>query len=71
MKSILLDYGVPSGRDNIIADGGVLADLRSVNLHGMNHLPSYIARIKVGVLATNSVVELEYKTPVLATLEVT
>ncbi|KAF3406210.1 hypothetical protein DPV78_001821 [Talaromyces pinophilus] len=50
-----------SDRDNIVADAVVLDDLRGVDSHRINRLPSYIARIKAGVLATN---------PVLAKLDV-
>ncbi|PCH01172.1 Malate/L-lactate dehydrogenase [Penicillium occitanis (nom. inval.)] len=50
-----------SDRDNIVADAVVLDDLRGVDSHRINRLPSYIARIKAGVLATN---------PVLASLDV-
>jgi LDH2 family malate/lactate/ureidoglycolate dehydrogenase len=44
-----------SDRENIVADAVVLGDLCRVDSHGINRLPSYIARIKAGVLATNPV----------------
>lgn len=69
VKFILLYYGVPSGRDNLIADEVVLANLRGVDSPGINRQPSYIARIKAGVLTTNPVLEFECKTPVLAMLD--
>lgn len=68
-KSVLVSYGVSTDRADIVADALVLADLRGVDSHGINRLPSYVARIKAGVLATNPVLEFEYKTPVLAMLD--
>jgi LDH2 family malate/lactate/ureidoglycolate dehydrogenase len=61
VKSIRLSHRMASDRDNIVADAVVLDDLRGVDSHRINRLPSYIARIKAGVLATN---------PVLASLDV-
>lgn len=69
VHSILLAYDIPSDRADLIAEALVLADLRGVDSHGINRLPSYINRIKAGLLAPNPPLEFESKTPVIALLD--
>lgn len=67
--SILVAYGVPSDRAELVANALVLADLRGVDSHGINRLPSYISRIKAGVVAPNPQLKFDIKTPVIAVLD--
>ena len=69
VHSILLSYDVPSSYADYIADALVLADLRGVDSHGINRLPSYIARVEAGALNPNPSLEFEMKTPVMASLD--
>lgn len=47
---ILLKQGVPGDQAAIIAKSLVEADLRGVDSHGLSRLPSYIRRVKAGVM---------------------
>ncbi|KAK9318920.1 Malate/L-lactate dehydrogenase, partial [Lipomyces orientalis] len=69
VQTILFLYGVPSDRAALVADALVLADLRGVDSHGINRLPSYVSRIQAGVLEVNPALEIENKTPVMALLD--
>ncbi|PVH70720.1 malate/L-lactate dehydrogenase [Cadophora sp. DSE1049] len=66
---VKVEVQVPSERAELIADALVLADLRGVDTHGINRLPSYIARIQDGALTPNPDLEFELKTPVMALLD--
>jgi LDH2 family malate/lactate/ureidoglycolate dehydrogenase len=66
---ILTHYGVPQDRALLIANSLVLADLRSVDTHGINRLGGYLDRIKNGVLDPNPPLSFEMKTPVMAHLD--
>lgn len=69
VRSILLSHGVPSDRAALIADALVLADLRGVDSHGINRLPSYIARLQSGAILPNPDLSFDLKTPVMALLD--
>jgi LDH2 family malate/lactate/ureidoglycolate dehydrogenase len=69
VHSVLLTYGVPPDRATLIADSLVLADLRGVDTHGINRLPSYVSRIKAGLLEPNPSFSFVLKTPVMALLD--
>lgn len=69
VHAILLRHGVPGDRADMVADSLVLADLRGVDSHGINRLPSYIARLQAGVLASDPVLKFDLKTPVMASLD--
>ncbi|KAK5046108.1 hypothetical protein LTR84_008565 [Exophiala bonariae] len=69
VRSVLLAYGVPSDNANLVAEALVLADLRGVDTHGINRLPSYINRVEAGVLNPNPMLEFQMKTPVAALLD--
>lgn len=69
VHEILIAYGTSSDRAAIVADSLVLADLREVDSHGVNRLPSYITRVRRGLLDVNPILEFEMKTPVVALLD--
>ena len=64
--------GVLEGNDvlkenaSIIAKCLVQADLRGVDTHGINRIPSYMARVRQGVLDPKAVPSLNKITPVVA-----
>ena len=53
----------------IVADCLVRADLRGVDTHGINRMPSYIQRLKAGVLNAIPALRLTQKSPVMASLD--
>ena len=69
VRSVLRAYGVPAHYASLVADALVLADLRGVDTHGINRLPSYISRVEAGVLDPNPTLEFQMKTPVAALLD--
>jgi LDH2 family malate/lactate/ureidoglycolate dehydrogenase len=64
--AILAGNGVPPENAAIIARCLVLADLRGVDTHGINRLPSCMARIRQGVLDPKASPTLTKITPVIA-----
>jgi LDH2 family malate/lactate/ureidoglycolate dehydrogenase len=50
VKDVLVGNEVPEDNANIIANCLVQADLRGVDTHGINRIPSYMARVREGVL---------------------
>lgn len=69
VQSILLNHGVPIERATLVADSLVLADLRGVDSHGINRLPSYITRLEAGLLEPNPQLQFDIRTPVMALLD--
>ena len=67
--SLLVANGVPSSNAQIIAHCLVSADLRGVDTHGINRLPSYIARIRSGVLSPSASPTLTRITPAVALVD--
>jgi len=67
--NILESNGVPSENASIIAKALVLADLRGVDTHGINRIPSYVKRIRQGVLDPKASPELKQVTPVVAQVD--
>ncbi|KAK9452694.1 putative oxidoreductase YjmC [Dipodascopsis uninucleata] len=65
-KSVLIGNGVPSNNAEIIAACLVKADLRGVDTHGINRLPSYMERIRQNVLDPKAEPTVEKITPVIA-----
>jgi LDH2 family malate/lactate/ureidoglycolate dehydrogenase len=49
-EDVLKGNGVPPENASIIAKALVLADLRGVDTHGINRLPSYLLRLRKGLL---------------------
>lgn len=67
--SLLEAHGVSPAHATIIASALIAADLRGVDTHGLNRLPSYIARIRAGVLSPTAQPELTTLTPVVAQVD--
>jgi LDH2 family malate/lactate/ureidoglycolate dehydrogenase len=69
VASVLKGNGVSSEHADKIADCLVQADLRGVDSHGINRIPSYIARIRAGVLDPKAEPQLHQLTPVVAQVD--
>lgn len=69
IQSILTGHGVPPENAHIVANCLVLADLRGVDTHGINRIPSYIERIRQGVLDATASPALSQLTPVVAQVD--
>lgn len=65
-EAILQGNGVSKENATIIARGLVQADLRGVDSHGINRMPSYMARVRNGVLDAAAEPTLTKLTPVVA-----
>jgi LDH2 family malate/lactate/ureidoglycolate dehydrogenase len=68
-QRVLEGNGVAAENAAIIARCLVAADLRGVDTHGIMRLPSYMARIREGVLDAKAIPTLETKTPVVAQVD--
>ncbi|KAF6826878.1 alcohol dehydrogenase, partial [Colletotrichum musicola] len=66
VEDVLKGNGVPPHNAVIIARCLVAADLRGVDTHGMNRIPSYMERVRQGVLSAAAEPELRQVTPVVA-----
>ncbi|GAB7346862.1 hypothetical protein MBLNU459_g1945t1 [Dothideomycetes sp. NU459] len=69
VQAVLIGNGVPKDNASIVADCLVAADLRGVDTHGVNRIPSYIARIRQGVLDPAAQPDLKEITPVVAQVD--
>jgi len=69
VQSVLIGNGVPPENAAIVADCLVLADLRGVDTHGVNRIPSYMERIRKGVLDAKASPTLHQVTPVVAQVD--
>ena len=69
VENILIGNGVLRANASIIAFCLVLADLRGVDTHGINRIPSYIARVRAGVLDVKAEPLLSQITPVVAQVD--
>lgn len=69
VREVLIAHGTPAKHAELVADSLVLADLRGVDSHGINRLPSYIDRVRIGLLDVNPLLEFDTKTPVVASLD--
>lgn len=68
-EGVLRGNGVPAAQAATVAACLVAADLRGVDTHGINRLPSYMARIRQGVLAAAAEPALAQTTPVVAQVD--
>jgi LDH2 family malate/lactate/ureidoglycolate dehydrogenase len=68
-QDLLVGNGVSQEHSSIIATCLVQADLRGVDTHGTNRLPSYIKRIQQGVLNPRAIPLLTQTTPVVAHID--
>jgi LDH2 family malate/lactate/ureidoglycolate dehydrogenase len=64
--ALLEASGVSRKNAEITARGLVQADLRGVESHGVNRIPSYLARVRNGVLDPKAEPALTQVTPVVA-----
>jgi LDH2 family malate/lactate/ureidoglycolate dehydrogenase len=64
--ALLEASGVSKSNAEIVAEGLVQADMRGVESHGINRIPSYLARIRNGVLDPSAEPTLKQVTPVVA-----
>ena len=69
LKGVLEGNGVPAENAAIVAKCLVAADLRGVDTHGVNRIPSYMARIRQGVLDAKAQPKLHEVTPVVAQVD--
>lgn len=68
-KDILQGNGLSSNDAEIVASCLVAADLRGIDTHGCNRLPSYMERIRQGVLDPKATPTLHEATPVVAQVD--
>lgn len=69
VQGVLEGNGVPPANAAIIAKCLVLADLRGVDTHGVNRIPSYMARVRQRVLDPTASPTLHQITPVVAQVD--
>lgn len=69
VKEVLCASGVPHDNADIVAKCLVAADLRGVDTHGINRIPSYLARIRNGVLDAKAQPTLHEITPAIAQVD--
>lgn len=69
VESVLMGNGVPHDHASIVASCLVLADLRGVDTHGVNRIPSYMERIRQGVLDGKAAPDVAQITPVVAQVD--
>ncbi|CAJ2500610.1 Uu.00g034630.m01.CDS01 [Anthostomella pinea] len=68
-ENVLVGNGVPAENAATVARCLVAADLRGVDTHGINRIPSYMTRIRQGVLDAAASPELTKTTPVVAQVD--
>ncbi|KAI1378628.1 putative malate/L-lactate dehydrogenase [Hypoxylon crocopeplum] len=68
-EEVLVGNGVPAANATIVAKCLVAADLRGVDTHGINRIPSYMARVRNGVLDASASPELTKITPAVAQVD--
>lgn len=69
IEGVLTGNGVPADNAAIVAKCLVAADLRGVDTHGINRIPSYMARIRAGILDATASPELNKLTPVVGQID--
>ncbi|KAF1844166.1 Malate/L-lactate dehydrogenase [Cucurbitaria berberidis CBS 394.84] len=69
IERVLIGNGVPKDNSFLVAKCLVEADLRGVDTHGMNRIPSYMARIREGVLDPRASPTLRRITPAVAQVD--
>ena len=69
VQNVLIGNGVPPDNAAIVANCLVAADLRGVDTHGVNRIPSYMARVRQGVLDAGASPEVRKVTPVVAQVD--
>lgn len=66
---LLQAHGASPADAATVADNLVSADLRGVDSHGINRLPSYIARVRQGVLDPRAQPTTEHTTPAVSSID--
>jgi len=69
ITSILTGNGVTPTDAKLVAQCLIAADLRGVDTHGMNRIPSYMTRIRQGVLCPSVTPTLTHPTPVVTQVD--
>lgn len=69
VEQILIANGTPSDHASIVAKCLVQADLRGVDTHGSNRIPSYMERIRQQCLDPGAIPSLHQTTPVVAQVD--
>lgn len=69
VHNVLVANGVSTKNATIVARCLIAADLRGVDTHGMNRIPSYLERIRQGVLDGTATPELTQITPVVSQVD--
>lgn len=69
VETVLTANGVAPTNASIVARCLIAADLRGVDTHGMNRIPSYMERIRQGVLDASAAPELKQITPAVAQID--
>ncbi|KAI1175588.1 Malate/L-lactate dehydrogenase [Nemania sp. FL0916] len=69
VENVLAGNGVSATNAEIVARCLVAADLRGVDTHGMNRIPSYMKRVREGVLDARASPEVKQITPVVAQVD--
>jgi LDH2 family malate/lactate/ureidoglycolate dehydrogenase len=69
VEQVLIGNGVSKNNAKIVAKCLVEADLRGVDTHGMNRIPSYMARIREGVLDPRASPSIHQVTPAVAQVD--
>ena len=69
VTAVLVGNGVSADDAATVSKCLVAADLRGVDTHGINRIPSYMARIRQGVLDAKAQPELKEITPVIAQVD--
>jgi LDH2 family malate/lactate/ureidoglycolate dehydrogenase len=69
VKAVLIGNGIANDYADIIANCLVQADLRGVDTHGINRIPSYMARVREGVLDPKANPTIHKVTPVVAQVD--
>lgn len=68
-RDVLIGNGVGDEQAEIVARCLVAADLRGIDTHGVNRIPSYMERIRQGALDSRATPSLSQITPVVAQID--
>ncbi|KAK5069746.1 hypothetical protein LTR64_008071 [Lithohypha guttulata] len=68
-RDVLVGNGVEAEQAEIVAKCLIAADLRGIDTHGVNRIPSYMERIRQGVLDAKAVPTIIQTTPVVAQID--
>lgn len=69
VREVLVGNGVPQKSADIVSRCLIAADMRGVDTHGMNRIPSYLERVRQGVLDGAATPEITQVTPVVAQVD--